>query len=239
MAKTKLQVSELERHAERRDKPWGETRVDSGASSQGCWSYKWLTGALRARFTCRAVEDKSSSGTSTSQHHKSTMSFYSYDGKSYSQYVNYQVLCGTHTQEFCFFFLVHFMLNILFGLFAESVQTVLQSPACLLTSHPMSPLLVSQNWCTVCCHTGARRPQLWAWLCSLKPETPRARANVPLLLYFSLLSTLTFRELIYTLYRGPTGHCTEWHRQTFQSGPLANGTTGILSSLGHPLKVTF
>lgn len=137
------------------------------------------------------------------------------------------------------FFLVHFMLNILFGLFAESVQTVLQSPACLLTSHPMSPLLVSQNWCTVCCHTGARRPQLWAWLCSLKPETPRARANVPLLLYFSLLSTLTFRELIYTLYRGPTGHCTEWHRQTFQSGPLANGTTGILSSLGHPLKVTF
>lgn len=106
-------------------------------------------------------------------------------------------------------------------------------------THPMAPLLVSQNWCTVCCHIGSRRSQLWAWLCCLKPETPRARANAPLLLYFSLLSTLIFRELIYTLYRGPTGYCTEWHRQTFQSGPLANGTTRILSSLGHPLKVTF
>lgn len=58
MAKTELQVSELEGHAEGWDKPRGEARVDSGASSQGCWSYKRLTGALRTRFTCRAVENK-------------------------------------------------------------------------------------------------------------------------------------------------------------------------------------
>lgn len=58
MTKTQLQVSTLEGYAEGRDKPGGETGVDSGASRQGRGGHQWLAGALGTRLTCRAVGTK-------------------------------------------------------------------------------------------------------------------------------------------------------------------------------------
>lgn len=72
MAKTEFQMSELEGHAQGWDEPWGKTRVHSGASSQGCWSYKWFTSALRTGFTCRTMENQRHSASSIPQ--RSTVS---------------------------------------------------------------------------------------------------------------------------------------------------------------------
>lgn len=123
--------------------------------------------------------------------------------------IKYQ--CSTHTQEFVFFY---FTLCWIFYLdyLQKASKLFFSLHACSLRSNPFFPILISHNLWIVWCDIGVRRSQLWAWLCCLKPGTSWVSANIPLLLYLFLLSTLTFRELIYTLYWGPTGYGIEWHR---------------------------
>lgn len=135
-----------------------------------------------------------------------------------------------------FAFLVHFMLNILFGLFAESVQTIFQSPACLLTSHPMSPRFTELMHSLLSYWRKETTALSMALLFKTRDSPGPCKCPIIALLFSTVHTYIPWVNL-HSVSR--THWTLHWVAQTFQSGPLANGATRILSSLGHPLKVTF